>query len=323
MSDVLPERMPPELPVAVDMMPVHRRAVFSSDVWRLTGHHPQGPLGIHAQDSTRRRRLADDSLRLVDDLTNRPMDSLYADSLLDQRPRSAVEIWGTRCIVFLICIVVGISGSVVVQRLHSDPRKQQRDWYISRIEDVSAQSDALTKDLADLRSQINALSDQVGASSTDETLTRDELGIGSLAVEGPGIAVQLTNPVSASNTDGKTASGTKIRVVSDDDLQWYVSQLWGAGAEAIAVNGCRLGVQTSIRRAGGTILVDLTKIESPYIIQAIGDKTALRKAVDTNVAGTVPDILNGAGIHPQISNQTTIRLEAAESKNLSYARSVE
>ena len=323
MSEVLPEQKPPELPVVADMMPVRRRVVFSSAAVRLTGHHPQGPLGIHAQNSTRRRRLADESLRLIDDLTNRPMDSLYADSLLDQRPRSAVEIWGTRVIVFLICIAVGISGSVVVQRLHSDPRKQQRDWYITRIEDVSAQSDALTRELTDLRTQINTLSDQVGASTQDQTLINDELSIGLLAVEGPGVTVKLTNPVSASNPEGESTSGTKVRVVFDSDLQWYVSQLWNAGAEAIAVNGCRLGVQSSIRKAGDTILVDLTKIESPYVIQAIGDKDALRKAVDTNDEGTLPNTLNGAGIHPQVSEQTTIRLEPAESKNLSYARSVE
>ena len=323
MSNSLPESLPPQLPVSVDMMPVHRRVVFSSGALRLTGHHPQGPLGINAQNSTRRRRLADESLRLIDDLTNRPMDSLYADSLLDQRPRSALEIWGTRIVVFLICIVVGISGSVVVQRLQSDPRKQQREWYISRIEDVSAQSDDLTRELTDLRTQINTLSEQVGASTQDETLTNDELSIGSLAVEGPGITIKLTNPVSASDSAGDSASTAKVRVVSDGDLQWYVSQLWSAGAEAIAVNGCRLGVQTSIRKAGGTILVDLTKIESPYVIQAIGDKDALRKAVETDDEGALPNKLSGAGINPQISDQSTIRLEPAESKNLSYARSVE
>lgn len=313
---------PISIPVSADATPVRRRAVFSSGAGRLTARHAEGPLGIHAQNSTRRRRLADESLRLIDDLTNRPMDSLYADSLLDQRKRSAFSVWSTRVIVFLICVMVGISGSVVVQRLHADPRKQQRDWYISRIDEASAQSDQLNRDLTDLRGQITTLSDQVGADADNTQLELDETSIGALPVEGPGVSITLTNPISAS-ADGTGSSSVQLRVVADSDLQWYVSQLWGAGAEAIAVNGCRLGVQTSIRKAGQTILVDLTKIESPYVIQAIGDSSKLKAAVAGNGSSDVAAQLESAGIHPQISSVKTIRLEAAESRNLSYARSIE
>lgn len=44
------------------------------------------------------------------------------------------------------------------------------------------------------------------------------------------------------------------------------------GAEAIAINGNRLGAQTSIRKAGGHILIGMTAIQSPYTIEAIGDR---------------------------------------------------
>ncbi|KAB8295471.1 DUF881 domain-containing protein [Bifidobacterium avesanii] len=308
---------PVSVPVPADATPVRRRATFSEGALRLSRRHAENSLGIRTQNSTR-RRLADESLRLIDDLTNRPMDSLYADSLLDQRHRSAFSIWATRVVVFLICVVVGVSGSVVVQRLHADPRKQQRDWYVSRIEEASDQSDQLTKELNDLRGQITALSDQVGANAADDQLTRDEMVIGGVAVEGPGVQITITNPLSASSDDG-----SQVRTVTDGDLQWYVSQLWGAGAEAIAVNGNRLGVQSSIRKAGQTILVDLTKIESPYVIQAIGDGAKLKAAVTATGAGGNNEQLENAGIHPQVSTQKTITLEAAESKNLSYARSVE
>lgn len=314
------ETLPVSVPVPPDAVPVRRRSVFSQGALQLRIRHAEGPLGIRAQNATRRRRLADESLRLIDDLTNRPMDSLYADSLLDQRRRSALSVWSTRVVVFLICVAVGVSGSVVVQRLHADPRKQQRDWYVSRIEEASGRSDQLTRELNDLRGQITTLSDQVGADAADDQLSQDEMVIGGTAVEGPGVQITLTDPLAASSNGGATA---QIRVVTDSDLQWYVSQLWAAGAEAIAVNGCRLGVQTSIRKAGQTILVDLTKIQSPYVIQAIGDSSKLKAAVSPSGAGAVNEQLGNAGIHPQVSAQKTIRLEAAESKNLSYARSVE
>lgn len=51
------------------------------------------------------------------------------------------------------------------------------------------------------------------------------------------------------------------------------------GAEAIAINGNRLGAQTSIRKAGGHILIGMTAIQSPYTIEAIGDKSALAEAM--------------------------------------------
>ena len=315
--------MPVSVPVPPDAVPVRRRAVFSEGALQLRSRHAEGPLGIRTQNATRRRRLADESLRLIDDLTNRPMDSLYADSLLDQRRRSALSVWATRVVVFLICVAVGISGSVVVQRLHADPRRQQRDWYVSRIEEAAGQSDQLNRDLNDLRGQIATLSDQVGADAENDQLARDEMVIGGTAVEGPGLQITLTDPLAASsNGDGKSVTA-QLRVVTDSDLQWYVSQLWGAGAEAIAVNDCRLGVQTSIRKAGQTILVDLTKIQSPYVIQAIGDSAKLKAAISPSGTGAVNEQLENAGIHPQVSAQKTIRLEAVESKNLSYARSVE
>lgn len=313
--------MPQRFPVPASVPRVRRRVAFSSGALGLTRRYAEEPLGIRAQDSTRRRRLSDDSLRLIDDLTNRPMDSLYADSLLDQRPRSAFTVWATRIIVFVICVAVGVSGSVVVQRLHADPRRQQRDWYISRIEEVSQQSDGLTRDVSDLRGQIDALSAQVGASAVNVTQTRDEISIGALPVQGPGISVTLANPVGAGDDDASSAA--QMRVITDGDLQWYVSQLWGAGAEAIAVNGCRLGIQSAIRKAGGTILVDLTKIESPYVIEAIGDGDALKAAMEAGAKDARSVSLDQAGIRPKISVQKTITLKAAEPKNLSYARSID
>ncbi|NMM99712.1 hypothetical protein G1C96_0290 [Bifidobacterium sp. DSM 109958] len=315
------EPIPESIPVPGSFTPRRRRTTFSAGALGLTRQYAEGPMGIRTQNATRRRRLADDSLRLIDDLTNRPMDSLYADSLLDQRPRSAFTVWATRVIVFVICVAVGVAGSVVVQRLHADPRKQQRDWYISRIEEVSQRSDALTKDVSDLRGQIDALSDQVGADTVDPTQLRDEMTIGAVAVQGPGISVTLANPLAAKSDDASSSS--QLRVITDGDLQWYVSQLWGAGAEAIAVNGNRLGIQSAIRKAGGTILVDLTKIESPYVIEAIGDGDALRAAVDVGGGEGRNAVLEQAGIYPKISSQKTITLKAAEPKNLSYARSVD
>ena len=70
-----------------------------------------------------------------------------------------------------------------------------------------------------------------------------------------------------------------VRLAQDvykrQDLQLLVSLMWKAGAEAISINDNRLGVQTSIRTAGNSILIGTTPVSSPYRIQAIGNKNEL------------------------------------------------
>ena len=59
--------------------------------------------------------------------------------------------------------------------------------------------------------------------------------------------------------------------VQDGDLQLVVNALWAAGAEAVSINGQRLGPTTAIRFAGEAVLVDFRPVTSPYEISAIGD----------------------------------------------------
>ena len=52
-----------------------------------------------------------------------------------------------------------------------------------------------------------------------------------------------------------------------------VNALWAAGAEAISVNGQRIGPDTFVRTAGSAILVNVTPVSSPYEVAAIGTRT--------------------------------------------------
>lgn len=95
--------------------------------------------------------------------------------------------------------------------------------------------------------------------SLNQTIQDDEMVNGVLPVQGEGITLTIANPISVSgdNVDSSLPreNGSQVRVVTDSDLQVLVSLLWQSGAEAIAINGYRLGVQTSIRTAGTTILI--------------------------------------------------------------------
>ena len=309
-------------PVSMENMPTKHRAVFSASFAGLASHHvQQASMSAVPQ---RRRHAEEDSLRLIDDLTNRPMDVLYSDSRLTTKKRSPVSIWTTRILVFLICIAVGAAGSVFVRQLSTDPRKEVRKQLASQLTDQTKQASDLTKEVNDLRSQVESESKSVANWSLNQTLRDDEMVNGTLPVQGEGITLTVANPlaVSGDNADSSLPreNGSQIRVVTDSDLQLLVSLLWQSGAEAIAINGNRLGVQTSIRTAGTTILIGVNSVQSPYRIEAIGNPAALSKAVDKTTQTTLYDDFKKAGIYPQVSRSKSITLEAAVAGDTTHVR---
>ena len=301
-------------PVSPENVPTKHRAIFSSSFAGLSSHHVQ-PASMPAMPQ-RHRHVDDDSLRLIDDLTNRPMDVLYSDSRLATKKRSAVSIWATRILVFLICIAVGAAGSVFVRQLSTDPRKEVRKQLASQLTEQTKRVGDLTKGVNDLRSQIESESESLASWSLNQTMQDDEMVNGTLPVQGEGIVLTVANPLSVSGDNADSSlpreNGSQVRVVTDSDLQLLVSLLWQSGAEAIAINGNRLGVQTSIRTAGSTILIGVNSVQSPYRIEAIGNQATLAKSVSKTTQKQLYDDFKKAGIYPQISKSKSITLDACE-----------
>ncbi|KAB8296512.1 DUF881 domain-containing protein [Bifidobacterium apri] len=325
MADALHEasKAPDSIPVPKETAPVRTRAVFSASASSLGAHHAASAPDMPITPRRRRPQLEDDSLRLIDDLTNRPMDPMFIDSRLDKRPKSALHIWLTRVIVFIICIAVGFSGSIIVQILHTDPRKEIRSSLAKELTQQTKHLNTLNSDVSSLRVKVENQSKKLANTTKDSTLTYDEMANGTIPVTGPGITLTIANPIAA-NSDTNSGSlpresSSNIRVVTDADLQVFIQILWQAGAEAIAINGYRLGVQTSVRTAGQTILVGVNQVQNPYKIQAIGDRNALAAAVGESSQQSLYATLKAAGIYPQISTSKSITLEAANSSDISYA----
>ena len=259
-------------PVSPENTPTKRRAVFSASFAGLTSHHVQPETA--ASTSRRRRSLDDDSLRLIDDLTNRPMDVMYTDSRLATKTPSMFAVWFTRVLVFLICIAVGTAGSVFVRQLSTDPRKEVRKQLSSQLAEQTKNVETLTKDVNALRAQVEEESKSVSSWSLNQTIQDDEMVNGVLPVRGEGI------------------------------------------------NGYRLGVQTSIRTAGTTILIGVNSVQSPYRIEAIGNSSVLANAVSKKTQQCLYDDFKEAGIYPQVGKNKSITLEAAVTGEVTYARKV-
>ena len=271
-------------PVSPENVPTKHRAISSSSFAGLSSHHVQ-PASMPAMPQ-RHRSCSDDrfAFGLFDDLTNRPMASCIRTPAWPlKKKRSAVSIWATRILVFLICIAVGAAGSVFVRQLSTDPRKEVRKQLASQLTEQTKRVGDLTKGVNDLRSQIESESESLASWSLNQTMQDDEMVNGTLPVQGEGIVLTVANPLSVSGDNADSSlpreNGSQVRVVTDSDLQLLVSLLWQSGAEAIAINGNRLGVQTSIRTAGSTILIGVNSVQSPYRIEAIGNQATLAKSV--------------------------------------------
>ena len=123
-------------------------------------------------------------------------------------------------------------------------------------------------------SQQAALSDLTDAAGSAQTrLRRIQIRTGYLAVRGPGVRITVTDP-----TTGDEA-------VRDTDLRRLVNGLWQAGAEAIAINGQRLSVLSSIRNSGQVVNVNYQPLRPPYVVSAIGDTRTLQADLLATASG--------------------------------------
>ncbi|RBP98033.1 hypothetical protein CRD60_02325 [Bifidobacterium aemilianum] len=308
--------LPDSYPVSDDGAPARRRAVFSSAVKGLGSQHADDWENLSLASRRYRRKVSDNALRLIDDLTNRSVDPMFSDSQLARKPQSPVALWSTRIIVFIFCVVVGFAGSLFVQQLHTDPRKAVRSSLVTELTGQKRELASLTKQVDDLRKSVDDQSGKLAQNEDNPTLVQEQMINGQIPVTGQGITVTLANPLSA-NKDGVTgnapreSAGNRIRVVTDTDLQAITSLLWQSGAEAISVNGYRIGVQTAIRLAGQTILVGADPIQSPYTIEAIGNARDLEAAVRSSDRLSLVDAFQEAGISMQVGRSGKLNLKAA------------
>ena len=107
-------------------------------------------------------------------------------------------------------------------------------------------------------------------------------------------------------------------IVHDYDLLMVIHQLKAAGAEAIAINGARLGNHTAIRVAGPTILMGNGKLQPPFKIEAIGDGAWFGKIMKTS---GLADSFDEAGPQMSVFLSDDVRVPALqEAPSFRFAR---
>lgn len=159
---------------------------------------------------------------------------------------------------------------------------------------LASDIDIYRKDAASKDSGSNALRAELEKALLVSSLT---------AVEGEGVTVTLSDSTDALSQNENTES----YIVHDADLRSVVNELYGAGAEAISINGERLYALSTIRCVGNTILVNNKRCTSPFEIKAIGDRDALETGL--NIRGGVLDVLKLYKIGVNVTKNENIKMD--------------
>ncbi|MBC7632951.1 DUF881 domain-containing protein [Aeromicrobium sp.] len=188
----------------------------------------------------------------------------------------------------------------------------------SLLQERSRRIDDRRKDARELRSDIDALSSSGSGSALDAVLERVkslEKPTGLTSVEGPGMRVTLTDAPRSVDAPGIDPN---LLVVHQQDIQAFVNALWAGGAEAMTLQGQRLISTTGIKCVGNTVVLDGVPYSPPYIIEAIGDTTAMDTSLQTS-----PETITYANYSRDPRYQVGLKVETLDLvKAKAYAGSV-
>jgi uncharacterized protein YlxW (UPF0749 family) len=221
-----------------------------------------------------------------------------------------------------------VLGFLIAAQVRSEgPRvrytSQERTPLVETALDLQAQQQSLKAQLLSIRGEIQALEQQGqgGAAVTgklNDQLQAARIASGLVALQGPGLVIQLTDSSAVAPPDGNAHD----YLVGGDDVLAVVRALWLAGAEGIAVNGERIVVSTAIIDIGGSVLVNSAYVAPPYQISAIGPTAIFDNLV--RVPGFVDFVKTRAqtfGIGVSYATPAAVDLPAyAGSVNLRYGK---
>ncbi|MCW2769544.1 MAG: hypothetical protein JWR27_977 [Aeromicrobium sp.] len=181
----------------------------------------------------------------------------------------------------------------------------------SLLRERSQRIDDRRDDARSLSEAIDGLSASVSSGPLDEIRARVkklEAATGLTAVKGPGMRVTLTDSPKGLEFPGVDPNQL---VVHQQDIQAFVNALWAGGAEAISLQGQRLISTSGITCVGNTVVLDGVPYAPPYVIEAIGDRTRMRSAIDSSFeTATYADYVDAYQLGLKIESVAEVRVKA-------------
>lgn len=214
----------------------------------------------------------DPSAALLERIASEALNPSYDAAARHRAPRSRPGLVLTLVVLVIVGVLVGVI--VVASRSSARVVDSERAALLDLAEQKRDEVSALQASVAELEGEVRLLrEDAVSRADIDaaQAARIDELAVisGVQAVVGPGALVTVAD------ADTARGEGSAVSRVLDIDLQQVVNGLWEVGAEAVAINGQRVGALSAIRSVQETVLVNYEPVIGPYRVSAIGDPRTL------------------------------------------------
>lgn len=248
---------------------------------------------------------------------------LDAEYTVTAAPRTRRGRWTARTASTVVLVAAGFLLAVAYHSVVATQpaASKARAKLVSDVQQRQQQADALQRQADQLRGEV-ARQREAALAGSDDGARLFDLGVASglAAVHGDGVAVRLTDaPAPVDPVTGKPTGAANLGRVLDRDLQDVANELWRDGAEAIAINGERLTATSTIRQAGGAILVDFRPVTGPYEVTAIGPADLDRRFDDSDTGKRFKHYVVAYGMQVSVKRLKGASLSAGPDPRLRYA----
>jgi uncharacterized protein YlxW (UPF0749 family) len=151
--------------------------------------------------------------------------------------------------------------------------------------------DAREGELADLQSQVEALTEHAASRDGDVAAAQAAGEAGALSaalvpLRGPGVVITLDDAPQRPEGAIPVEARPDDLVIHQSDVQAVVNAVWAAAADGVAIMDQRLIATSAVRCVGNTLLLQGRPYSPPFVVTAIADIDAVRAqlAVSPQVA---------------------------------------
>ncbi len=207
-------------------------------------------------------------------------------------------------VCFILCFTITLQYKSVTRNMSIEKESLSKDKEMeTNLINARQQSIDLQKENLQLQTDLEAYrreaaSNSDGAEALKKEMEKYRTMSGLTTVKGPGVTVDV---------EDSTKSDNQTAIVHDTDILMIINELYGAGAEAISINGERLVISSPIRCVGNTIMINNKRCSSPYKIRAIGDSEALYSAV--NMRGGICEQLKKDSLGVNVTKNSSLTIE--------------
>jgi len=198
----------------------------------------------------------------------------------------SAKITATRSVVAVLFVAFGI---LITAQWRSIPQRVTNP--IAPYTSLKDTKESLYDEQSQLKNEIASLQksiDENQKNSENNALTKAQIAelkakkaqAGLSKLNGPGVIINLD--------DSQISPATDDSIVHAADVRDTLNLLWGAGAEAISINGQRVVANTAVDCIVNTILINNIRISTPIRIEAIGDQNLMySRLLDVNALSDI------------------------------------